>query len=119
MADSDPFLPFGDQFCCDAPLVGFVLDGQYCNMTANFVALLGSAAAAWPLAAVQQPMPVIGEPFAGSPEQTAALTGVSIVNNWAKCEPRHTLRPRLAAQRREGMRESKRSRLCRIEKRSR
>ena len=36
--------------------------------------------------------------FAGSPEQPAALAGVSIGNNWAKCELRRTLRPRLATQ---------------------
>ena len=42
----DPFLPFGDQFCCDAQrclLVGFVLNGQYCMRRRNFVAPLGAA----------------------------------------------------------------------------
>jgi hypothetical protein len=61
----------------------------------KFLAVLGGAAAAWPLAVRAQPMPVTGALFAGSLEQTAALAGVSIVNNWAKCEPRHTVRPRL------------------------
>ena len=42
----DPSLPSAANFCCDAqlcPLVGFVLDGQFCMRRRKFIAFLGSA----------------------------------------------------------------------------
>jgi len=53
---NDPEASFGGPIFCDAqlcPLVGFVLDGQFCMRRRNFIAPLGGVAA-WPLDARAQ-----------------------------------------------------------------
>ena len=44
--ENDPSLASAANFCCDAqlcPLVGLVLDGQFCMRRRKFIAFLGSA----------------------------------------------------------------------------
>src|SRR6516225_8526439 len=62
------------------PLVGFVLDGQFCMRRRNFIALLGSAAA-WPLAARAQQagkLPTIGFLGSGTAATQSQWTGAFV-----------------------------------------